>query len=82
MLEAMEGIGDVLLVKVQAIAELVGIICVIVDGVVAPGEVNLNVGKHILNTRKGKLQGMISGGPELQGPGPGFGSRVSGCGAG
>ena len=68
ILEAMKGIGGVFLVRVEATGELVGIICVFVDDVLAAGEseVNLRVSEHVLKTWKGKLQGMITRGAEVQ----------------
>ena len=55
ILEAMKGIGGVFLVRVEATGELVGIICVFANDVLAAGEseVNLRVSEHVLKTWKG-----------------------------
>ena len=62
IVEAFQGTGGVFLIRRQATSELVGMLCVFVDDVLAIGsaEVVLRTGQYILNVWKGKLQGMLS----------------------
>ncbi|CAE7399595.1 unnamed protein product [Symbiodinium pilosum] len=62
IVEAFQGTGGVFLIRHQVTSELVGMLCVFVDDVLAIGsaEVVLRTGQYILNVWKGKLQGMLS----------------------
>ena len=62
MVEAFQGTGGVFLIRRHDTSELVGMLCVFVDDVLAIGsaEVVLRVGQYILSVWKGKLQGMLS----------------------
>ena len=62
IVEALQGTGGVFLIRRQDTSELVGMLCVFVDDVLAIGsaEVVLRTGQYILNVWKGTLQGMLS----------------------
>ena len=62
VVEAFQGTGGVFLIRRQDTSELVGMLCVFVDGVLAIGsaEVALRTGQYILSVWKGKLHGMLS----------------------
>ena len=62
VVETFQGTGGVFLIRCQDSSELVGMLCVFVDDVLAIGtaETVLRIGQYILSVWKGKLQGMLS----------------------